>query len=216
MTFTVHDCLWPEEIFQLNSTFNIAKYNSWFLCTCISANIYDMPSVLWRCSLGSRKGIWPVKSLSGGIQASLYAGSRCRFAYGPADATATHYLLLRKIQTGFTFLVLPFWCRLTQVVPDKIQEGRKMLVCVCVCVWYGSQKRFTHGIMVTSFDASTKFLYIGPGEYWNGWLSLAGIPPRYLNSPKPTQLHALSRTGNKPNNSQTMVMLQAWIQWGHT
>jgi len=30
-------------------------------------------------------------------------------------------------------LVLPFWCRLTRVVPDKIQEGHKM-VCVCV-VW---------------------------------------------------------------------------------
>jgi len=30
-------------------------------------------------------------------------------------------------------LVLPFWCLLTWVVPDRIQEGRKM-VCVCVCV----------------------------------------------------------------------------------
>jgi len=31
--------------------------------------------------------------------------SRCRFAYGPADATATHYLLLQEIQIGFTYLV---------------------------------------------------------------------------------------------------------------
>jgi len=31
-------------------------------------------------------------------------------------------------------LVLPFWCRLTWVVPDKIQECRKMVVCVCACV----------------------------------------------------------------------------------
>jgi len=34
--------------------------------------------------------------------------------------------------------VLPLWCRFTQVVPDKIQEGCKMRararVCVCVCV----------------------------------------------------------------------------------
>jgi len=31
-------------------------------------------------------------------------------------------------------LVLPFWCRLTQVVRDKMQEGRKTVVCsVCVC-----------------------------------------------------------------------------------
>ena len=27
-------------------------------------------------------------------------------------------------------LVLPSWCRLTWVVPDKIQEGRKTGVCV--------------------------------------------------------------------------------------
>ena len=34
------------------------------------------------------------------------SGSRCRFAYGSADATATHNLLLQIIQIGFTFLVL--------------------------------------------------------------------------------------------------------------
>jgi len=32
-------------------------------------------------------------------------GSRRRFAYDPADATVTHYLLLQLIQIGFTFLV---------------------------------------------------------------------------------------------------------------
>jgi len=30
-----------------------------------------MPSVLWRCWLGGRKGIWPVKNLSGGVLAWL-------------------------------------------------------------------------------------------------------------------------------------------------
>jgi len=38
------------------------------------------------------------------------SGMRCRLAYSPANATATHYLLLQKIQIGFalpgfTFLV---------------------------------------------------------------------------------------------------------------
>ena len=28
-------------------------------------------------------------------------------------------------------LVLPFWCRLTWVVTDRIQEGCRMVVCVC-------------------------------------------------------------------------------------
>jgi len=30
--------------------------------------------------------------------------------------------------------LLFFWCRLTQVFPDRIQKGRKAVVCVCVCV----------------------------------------------------------------------------------
>jgi len=51
--------------------------------------------------LGGKKGIRPVKKLSGGMLAWL-----C-------------------FQIGFTFLVLPFWCQLTRVVPDKIQEGCK-------------------------------------------------------------------------------------------
>jgi len=66
----------------------------------------------------------------------VVSGSRCRHAHGPDDATATHYLLLQYNQTDFTFLVLPFWCQLTQVFPDKIQEGHKMVVgvvWVCVC-----------------------------------------------------------------------------------
>jgi len=33
--------------------------------------------------------------------------------------------------------VLPFWCQLTQVVLDKIQEGHKTVVCVCVCTGIG-------------------------------------------------------------------------------
>ena len=34
------------------------------------------------------------KNLSGGVLAWYLSGARCRFAYGPADATATHCLLL--------------------------------------------------------------------------------------------------------------------------
>jgi len=43
------------------------------------------------------------------------------------DTTATHYLLLQWIQIGFTFLVLPFWYRLTRVVPDIVQKAIKRL-----------------------------------------------------------------------------------------
>ena len=35
------------------------------------------------------------KKLSGGVLAWYLSGARCRFAYRPADATATHHLLLQ-------------------------------------------------------------------------------------------------------------------------
>jgi len=54
-----------------------------------------VPSVLWLCWLGSKKGIWHVKNWVVGCWHGYLSGARCRFAYGPADATATHHLLLQ-------------------------------------------------------------------------------------------------------------------------
>ena len=56
---------------------------------------YVMSSMLWRCWLGSWKGIWPVKNWVVGCWRGYLSGTRCRLAYGPADATATHCLLLQ-------------------------------------------------------------------------------------------------------------------------
>jgi len=78
--------------------------------------LYALPSVLWRCWLGSRKGIRPVKNGVGvvGFWRNYLSGARCRLAYVPADATAIHCLASVKSR-----LVLPFWYRLTRVVLDK-------------------------------------------------------------------------------------------------
>jgi len=62
----------------------------------INLNINSsLPSVLWRCWLGSKKCIWPVKNWVVGCSHAYLSGVRCIFAYRPADATATHYLLLQ-------------------------------------------------------------------------------------------------------------------------
>jgi len=48
--------------------------------------------------LGDRKGIWPVKKLTSEVldwHGYLSAAMSKRFAYGPADATAIHHLLLQ-------------------------------------------------------------------------------------------------------------------------
>jgi len=54
---------------------------------------------------------------------------RYRFAHGPADATAT---LCSISCSSKSRLFLTFWCRLTQVVSDKIQESRKTVAHACV------------------------------------------------------------------------------------
>jgi len=60
--------------------------------------------------LGGRKGIWPVKTEWWDAGMVILPGARCRFAYAPADITATH-LSLAAVNSdwfylpGFTFLV---------------------------------------------------------------------------------------------------------------
>ena len=82
------------------------------------------PSVLRRCWLGGRKGIRPVKNWVVECCRGYLSGARCRLAYGPADAAATHCLASVKSR-----LVLPFWYRLTRVVPDK-EPLNGCVVCV--------------------------------------------------------------------------------------
>ena len=84
------------------------------------------PSVLWRRWLGGRKGIRPVKNWVVGCWHGYLSGARCRFAYGPADTTATYSLASLKSTLVFTFLVLA----------DLGSPGKRAVkrVCVCVCV----------------------------------------------------------------------------------
>ena len=68
------------------------KWDGIILSCCIIFTV--VPSVLWRRWLGGRKGIRPVKKLSCGVLHGYLSGARY-MAYGPADATATHCLLLQ-------------------------------------------------------------------------------------------------------------------------
>ena len=63
------------------------------------------PSVLWRCWLGGRKGIWPVKTewLCAGVVICLERGADLHMAQlMPLPLTVS---CSSKIQIGFTFLV---------------------------------------------------------------------------------------------------------------
>ena len=87
-----------------------------------------VPSVLWCCWLGGRKGIRPVKNLSGGVLEWLFVWSEMQTCIWPSWCHC-HSLSLASVKSR---LVLPFWYRLTRVVPEK----RLLNGCVCVCVWW--------------------------------------------------------------------------------
>ena len=65
--------------------------------------------------------IWPVKKWHGYL-----TGARCRLAYGPADTTATHCLLVPYNPHWFNLLV--------PVHPSSPVQRTIKRVCVCVCV----------------------------------------------------------------------------------
>ena len=74
-----------------------------------------VPSVLWRCWLGGRKGIRPVKKLSGEVLAWLSVWSEMQTCIWPSWCDC-HSLSLASVKSR---LVLLFWYRLTQVVLEK-------------------------------------------------------------------------------------------------
>jgi len=88
-----------------------------------------VPSVLRRCSLGGRKGIRPVKKLSGEVLV-LSVWSQVQTCIWPSWCHC-HSLSLASVKSR---LVLPFWYQPTQVpvVPEK--GPLNGCVCVCVCV----------------------------------------------------------------------------------
>ena len=84
-----------------------------------------LPSVLWCCWFGGRKGIWPVKKLSGGVLAWLSVWSEMQTCIWPSWCHC-HSLFIASVKSR---LVLPFWYRPTRVVPEK----GPLNGCVCVC-----------------------------------------------------------------------------------
>ena len=69
-----------------------------------------MPSVLWCCWLGDRKGIRPVKNPSGGVLAWLSVCSEVQTCIWPSLCHC-HSLSLASVKSR-----LVFWYRLTQVI----------------------------------------------------------------------------------------------------
>ena len=82
-----------------------------------------VPSLLWHCWLGGRNGIRPVKNWVVECWHGYLSGARCGLAW--PSWCHCHSLSLASVKSR---LVLPFWCRLTRVVPGK----GPLNGCVCV------------------------------------------------------------------------------------
>ena len=64
-----------------------------------------MPSVLWRCWVGGRKGIRPVKNWVVRCWHGYLSGARCRLACAQLRPLPLTVSCFSTIQIGFTFLV---------------------------------------------------------------------------------------------------------------
>jgi len=117
--------------------------------------------VLWRCWLGSRKGIWPVKNwVVGCWHSCLGWGAHLHIAQQmPLPLTIS---CSSKFRLVLTFLVLPFWYLLTRVVLDIFHKSSKMAVCcVCVCVFY-----YLRGKKIIIFKSSADIAKTEVVNFW--------------------------------------------------
>jgi len=110
-------------------------------------------SVLWHSWLGCRKGIRPVKNLSGEVLAWLSVWSAVQTFIWPSWCHC-HSMSLAAVKSR---LVLPFWYWLTQVVPDKGPLN------VCVLQYDSRVLLFSRKCCLFNF-ASVLFVYLSAGN----------------------------------------------------
>ena len=99
-----------------------------------------MPSVLWRCWVGDRKGIRPVNNWVVRCWHGYLSGARCRLACAQLMPLPLTVSCFSKIQIGFTFLV--------PAHPGSPGHRAVKRGCVCVCVVLWSLKWWSWGISV--------------------------------------------------------------------
>jgi len=112
----------------------VREYYKVIFSSAVYFSLMFVPSLLWCCWLGGRKGIRPVIKLSGGMPAWLCGWVKVQICIQPSWCHC-HSLSFAPVNPDWFYLPgFTFWCRLTCIVLDKIQEGRKTVLCVHACV----------------------------------------------------------------------------------
>jgi len=122
-----------------------------------------VPSVLWRCWLGGRKGIWPLKTewWGAGVVICLERGAGLHMAQlMPLPLTVSCF---SKIQIGFTFLV--------PVHPGSPGQRVVKRVCVCrnMCTILFSAHKHMHK-QTRAWHLRKKWSYMS--SFWKMWFPL--------------------------------------------
>jgi len=104
-------------------TSKVSRYLS-ILCLCLFA--FNALTLL----VGWQEGHLACKKLSGGVLAWLSVRCKVQTCIWPSGFHC-HSLSLAPVKSR---LVLPFWYRLTWVVPDRGPLNGCVCVCVCVCL----------------------------------------------------------------------------------
>ena len=176
-----------------------------FSVNCLMLTYFTaLPSVLWHCWLGGRKGIRPVKKLSGGCWRGYLSGTRCRLAHGPAEATVSCF---SKVQTGFTFLVLA----------QRGSPGKRAVKWVCVCTYNTDFKSSTLGNCFVSNRCTCDGLQGSCSFKWchekNGIVILC----HYLKSSCPDCFDTIGwasrrATGLQKLSDEVLLLLFVWCE----
>ena len=101
-----------------------------------------VPSVLWRCWLGSRKGTRPVENWV----------VRCWRGYLSGTGCHCHSLSLASVKSR---LVLPFWYWLTWLVPEKGPLNGCVCVMASICNWVVVHKKLKWVVIGCRLGADT-------------------------------------------------------------
>ena len=131
-----------------------------------------VPSVLWHCWLGGRKGIRPVKNwvVGAGVVICLEQWADLHIAQlMPLPLTVSCF---SKIQIGFTFLVSAHLGSPRQRAIKRVC----VCVCVCVCVWVCLSAIISPEQRVRSSPNFCAY-YLWP---WLGRAAAGGVVIRYV------------------------------------